>query len=228
MDSEITKGKKSKGKGGRKPKERILYHVHFNEPPTGAHAAAQGHVEALRAGRDAGKSAAAMAATGNPVENPHQDRRVSEPLTQGHANSSTGDHGLGQGRNGAVAYGHPDLRQQGNLDFSEVLSRLHTVRGNVLDLGIPDNSAGGFSHAGEVALRIFDAAAQAGSYSGMPDIDPDPLRPAAYPARTSATADNGSHSYDSQQAACSRSPVSAKTTASDRLAVMRATQRVIT
>jgi hypothetical protein len=92
-----------------------------------------------------------------------------------------------------LAFQHPDLRQS-NTDFSEVLSRLRTARGNVVDLGVPDGTAGGFSHAGEVALHSFDAAMLAGEYRGMQAVDHDPLRPDYHPARASGTPPNGSHS----------------------------------
>jgi hypothetical protein len=122
-----------------------------------------------------------------------------------------------------VAVDHPDLRQS-DTDFSQVLSRLATRRGNVQDLNLPESVPGGFSHAGSVALNFFDGANQAGAVHGLRDpLNPDPYRPADHPSRTSATPDNGGHASGSQQGACSTPRDSMK--ASDRLAIMKATMR---
>jgi hypothetical protein len=126
-----------------------------------------------------------------------------------------------------VAYSHPDLRQS-DADFGTVIENirtLRTARGNVVDLGIPDNTSGGFSHPDEVAIRLYDAAQHAGSFRGMQDVEVDPLRPADHQHRDSATAPNGTHDYSSQQAACSTPRTSMN--ASDRLAIMKETMRVI-
>jgi hypothetical protein len=122
----------------------------------------------------------------------------------------------------ALAWGHPDLRQS-NTDFSRVLSRLSTVRGNVMDLGVSPDTAGGFSHAGEVALHHFDAADQAGRFHGRLLGKPvaDPMRP-DYHQAPSGSGSNGTHDSASQQGACSPLPYSSK---SSRLDVMRETQR---
>ena len=204
MTEDLSKGKK---RGKKAPRERIHYHVMLGTPPaeTGAHAAACGHVEALQQDRpDLDKT------TGNPYPNSYAAER-------------------GARNSGRVAVNHPDLRQS-NTDFSEAFSRLHTARGDRLDPPGADpmadgNMLGGFSHPGEVALRLFDAAGMAGSFRGMQDVNPDPLRPADHIARTSATADDGSHSCESQQQACSTPRQSMK--ASDRLRVMKETMRII-
>jgi hypothetical protein len=117
-----------------------------------------------------------------------------------------------------IAVNHPDLRQS-STDASTVIARLRTARGNTVDLGISDSTPGGFSHAGEVALHLFDAAGDAGSFAGMMPVSGDPSRPAAHRAATGSSS-NGSHSSSSQQAACSTPHDSMK--ASDRLAIIKA------
>ena len=96
------------------------------------------------------------------------------------------------------------------------------LRGNVVDLGVPDGTAGGFSHAGEVALHSFDAAMMAGSYWGMQPVDHDPLRPDYHPARGSGTPPNGSHSTASPASMPRQSMKN-----SDRLEIMKETMRRI-
>jgi hypothetical protein len=90
-----------------------------------------------------------------------------------------------------LAQGHPDLTQH-NTSASQVLAHLHTVRGNTLDLGVADTTAGGFSHAGEATLHSHDFASQAGSYTGMQDVNHSPARPDFHQARTQQS--NGTHS----------------------------------
>ena len=119
----------------------------------------------------------------------HASNRVSAPLDDlGHASPSTGDHGVGQGRSSFIAAHHPDLRQS-STSFDDVLARLRTVNG--------DNANGDrdITHTpGEVALRMFDAAGQAGHYHGMGPVNPSPERPDWHQHRDSATPPNGSHS----------------------------------
>jgi hypothetical protein len=177
MTDDITE----KGKRGKKsPKLRIHYHTPC---PTGAHAAAEGAVE--QAKKDKG-------IPGNPVGNVHSAGsnyaadRVSEPLADGHAAYSTGDHGVGQGRNNALAAGHQDLRQS-NTSFDNVIATLRTERG---DRTAAENGLGGFAYAGEVALRAFAARDQAGTYAGMNPVSTDPSRQAAHQSRGSGTPAN--------------------------------------
>jgi hypothetical protein len=136
----------------------------------------------------------------NPVRNPYQDSRLSEGLTDGRQSPSSGDHGVGQGRNRAIAAHHPDLRQS-NVDFSDVLANLRTCEG---DDEWGDRSM--IRYAGEVALHSFDAANQAGRYQNMQNVDHSPARPDYHPSQQSATKPNGSHSVhdDVQSNAVSR------------------------
>lgn len=191
---------------------------------TPGHAAAEGYCDQMASGQGAGethritpvcahlheatadmsKSAEQMAASatncGSPDVASFNSGRLSEGLgrDQGHQSVSSGDHGNGTGRNDHVAFGHQDLRQS-NVSFSDVLARLHTVRGNTVDLGVPDNTPGGFSHAGQVALASFDAANQAGSYRGMQAVNHNPQRADYHQERGSATMPNGSHSLASPE-----------------------------
>jgi hypothetical protein len=130
----------------------------------------------------------AMFSTPDPYSgSDYADARTSAPLTAGHQAPSTGDHGAGQGRGSHIAAHHPDLKQS-NTSFSDVLARLRTVAG--------DNAYGDKDityTAGEVALRQFDAAGQAGHYHNMQPVNPSPMRPDWHTARNSATAPNGSH-----------------------------------
>jgi len=118
----------------------------------------------------------------------HNAGRLSAPLTDGHAASSPGDHGVGQGRSSFIAAHHPDLRQS-NTSFDDVLARLRTVNG--------DNANGDRDITytpGEVALRMFDAAGQAGHYHGMGPVNPSPERQDWHQHRGSAVPPNGTHS----------------------------------
>lgn len=210
MSEDISKGKK-KRKGGIR--ERVNYHVHLNEPPTGAHAAAEGHVEALQRKPDQTKGAAEMAAAGNPADVPDFGSRRA-------------------GSSREVAYGHPDLRNS-STDFNTVLSRIRMVRGSTIDLGgkETDQTPGGYSHAaGEIALRLYDAANEAGGLArGMRGtVQHDPGNRAEYESAPIG-ASNGTHDCSSQAGAVSRNPQSAgQFKASDRLAIMKETMRVIT
>jgi hypothetical protein len=147
---------------------------------------------------DAAARGKAIAAAGIPGGLPdYAAERVSESLGAGHAAPSPGDHGRGQGRAAEVAFNHPDLRQS-NVSFGDVIARLRTQRGDALDPPGRDpgagNGMGGFAYAGQVALRAFDAAAEAGAYRGMNPRDSNPVRPDYHPARGSGTPPNGSHS----------------------------------
>lgn len=121
--------------------------------------------------------------------------RVSAPITEGHASPSTGDHGVGQGRGSHIAAHHPDLRQS-NTSFDSVLATLRTVRG---DRTAAEIGLAGFAEAGEVTVRQFDAAGQAGHYHDMQPVNPSPQRPDWHQARGSATSPNGGHSLASPQ-----------------------------
>jgi len=202
----ITKGKK------KKKKKRTR-----DDAGTPQHAAAEATVEHLAA-PDVDKGTLSL----ERLADDHNQYRTSEPLTNGHQfPSPAGDHGRGQGRNSAVAFDHPDLRQS-STSFDQILARLRTVRGNVLDLGVSDSTPGGYSHAGEVALASFDQAARAGSYRGMQSVDHDPLRQ-NYHQAASGSGSNGSHSLSNP---VSRNPYSAAKSES-ALDIMKRTQRVI-
>lgn len=150
-----------------------------------------------------GKSAAEMAAYAdsprtrvpNPPRSPgaaQMAQVTSSDRGSGYPSADAYNTGRG-GTSSNVAWNHPDLRQS-NVNFKDVLANLRTVRGNVVDAGIPDSSPGGFSHPGQVALASFDAANQAGSYRGMQSVNHNPARPDYHQERGSATAPNGSHS----------------------------------
>lgn len=103
--TDISKARKGKGKG-KKIREKIVYHVnagHINDHLTPQHAAAQGHQDVMEA--DCGKAIEPA------LNNVSRDFRLSEPIAEGHAAYSTGDHGVGAGRSREIAMGHPDMRQ---------------------------------------------------------------------------------------------------------------------
>lgn len=121
--------------------------------------------------------------------------RLSESLgrDQGHASVSSGDHNTDTGRNTAVAWQHPDLRQS-NTNFSTILSRLQTVRGETAQgMGPSDTTPGGYSLGAQIALASFDAANQAGSYNGLGVVNHDPSRPGSHISQQSATSQNPSY-----------------------------------
>lgn len=180
-------------------------HTDYSAP---AFAQAEGYCDAMSEAKpDETKSAAQMAG-------PAERARGGNALAVEDYNTSRA--GTSSRR---VAVNHPDLRQS-STDASTVIARLRTARGNVQDIGFGPDSAvpGGFSHAGEVALHLFDAAGDAGSFAGMMPVSGDPLRPADHQAASGSS--NGSHRSSSQQAACSTPRDSMK--ASDRLAIIKA------
>lgn len=189
--------KKNPGTPGHAAAEGYCDEMASNEPSGETHRITPVCAHLHEATADMGKSAEQMAASatmyGRPDVAAFNDGRVSESLgrDQGHASVSSGDHGAGMGRNDHVAFSHPDLRQS-NVDFSTVLANLRTVRGNTMDSGIPDSTAGGFSVAGQVALQSFDAANQAGNYRGMQPVNHSPARPGYHQSRQHSP--NGSHS----------------------------------
>jgi hypothetical protein len=144
----------------------------------------------------------------------YAEGRTSAPLTEGHASPSTGDHGVGQGRSSFLAAHHPDLKQS-NTSFDQVITRLQTVNGD----GNGDRST--TYTAGEVGLRMFNAAGQAGHYHDMAPVDPSPQRPDWHTARNSATPPNGSHSTGRP---LGNAPMAAKS-GSEQLEVMKQTMR---
>jgi hypothetical protein len=211
-NTEVTKSKKSRAK------THLHVHLYHNlDKPT---VPSPGLNDALSAvtdysGNDAMKSNGLS--TGNPIEHAHahsdtggyQDR-TSPPIMSGHASYSTGDHNLGENRNPGLAVAHMDLRQS-HVNVSDAIARLHTERGNVVDLNVPAGTSGGFSHQGRVALQMFDARSGAGRYAGMQDVNSDPSRPAAHQSRNSAVLPNPEMPpLDAQLASQSRHPVSAK------------------
>lgn len=238
----ITDGAVVKGKGrkkNRKPRERIIYHVdagHINDHAAPAHALSEGftaemHRDQAKPDETKNMSHAVPTVTSDIGQryqadhNRYQSGGAAEMATPaeraagGNAQSVEDFNQSRSGTSSRVAVGHGDLRQS-NTDFSTVLARLSTRRGNVVDLGVPDNTPGGFSHPGEVALRLFDGRTQAGGFDGMAPVGGNPLRPADHQSRGSATAPNGTHSSSSQQGACYPPRESMK--ASDRVSVMKA------
>lgn len=107
-----------------------------------------------------------------------------------------------------IAWGHPDLRQS-NTDFSNVIARLRTVRGNTMDAGVDPATPGYGDVVGDIALRGFEAASQAGSYRGMPDRAGNGYREDYHIAPLSATAANPCYPQEQYQAT-SNNPMSAK------------------
>jgi len=148
---------------------------------TPAHAAASAQNRAMMEA-DCDKSS-----TGNPHQgSDYNADRVSEPLTAGQQAPSTGDHGVGAGRNPEIAAHHLDLRQS--------VVR-YTPLGTLTTHNDPGNGDRGIIYPpGTVAVSRLDAAAAAGA-SG-------PLLPSGHPsmhgsdhiARNSATPQNGTHS----------------------------------
>jgi hypothetical protein len=72
------------------------------------------------------------------------------------------------------------------VNFSDVIARLRTAP--------PEDASRAITYtAGEVALNLFNARGQAGSYPGMQPVGHAPQRPDYGPARNSATPPNGTH-----------------------------------
>lgn len=207
-----------KGKG----KKRITYNV-YGVCPDGSHeypasgggapTSTPGH-EAAEACLDADMDKGAI---GNPVRTGYQDQRLSEPITAGHAAySASGDHNLGAGRNPGLAVGQPSLDNQSHLPGNDSTVNLHTVRGDLMGDVAPN--LGGFSHAGNVALQMFDARNGAGSFTGMQRVNPSPARPDYHQEHTFPS--NGGHSTAGNVAS---NAVANKS----RLDIMRETMRVM-
>jgi hypothetical protein len=177
---------KGKGKKRTRVRERIVYHVnagHINDHlPTPQHAAAEGHQDVMEA--SCGK------ATGNPVDHVHSATgnynadRLSEPLTAGHAAPSTGDHGVGQGRNPEIAAHHPDLRQQTTTVFP--WQTLRSVNG--------DNQFGDrdITHPRGTAVVQQLQVPHPDQFTSQPSGNPN-VRADHVTARNSATPSNGTH-----------------------------------
>jgi hypothetical protein len=190
MDSEVIKGKK---KLQRQVKELRRLHQNEAHPVPGhqdaygetgsadSNVMAEGFCEEMNK-PDMDKSAREMSAAATAARNGNPARNVEDYAAQRTGNGA-----------GRLAVGNPGMPQR-NTDVSEVLATLRTCRGNVLDLNIPDNTSGGFSHPAEVAVHLLDAAGASGSFRGMMPVSGDPLRPADHPASTSGTAPNGTHS----------------------------------
>jgi hypothetical protein len=186
-EDEVTKGKKR-----TRRRLTVLERMHedCNHDPEGHAAAAataalaSGYTEGMRQEQpDETKSARDMAASATNARGGGGTPSVGSYSRQRTA-----------GGNGRVAVGTHYLVQS-NPGVTEVLATLRTARGNVQDIGFgPDsNVPGGFSHAGEVALHLFDAAGNAGSFPGMMPVSGDPQRPASHQVPTGCDS-NGSHS----------------------------------
>lgn len=106
------------------------------------------------------------------VGNPYAPRnysadRLSEPVTAGHAASSTGNHNIGAGRNAEIAAHHPSLQQQAVT--STPLASIRSVNG--------DNQFGDRSithETGSVNVARLDLASAAGARG--------PLLPSGHPS----------------------------------------------
>lgn len=198
-EPDVTKGK---GKKGKRPRPSYHYHartyLNLNKPlVVNADEAVPKPPqvdECMEADVDKG--------TGNPVGRSDgrswSDARVSPSRVQGQASPSVGDHGANlppgyQPGPREIAYNHESLRQSSPAAF-EALSRLQTVRGDLMGEYAPN--LGGFSHAGNVALNLFNARRDAGSFGGMNPVNPDPLRPDHHVAPLNATGPNGTHSVN--------------------------------
>jgi hypothetical protein len=153
--------------------------------------------------------------------NPHQpggrspaDARVSPSRVVGGQAPSTGDHGASADPMRPVgprelAWRHPDVRQS-NVSFNDVVARLRTAP--------PEDASRAITYCpGEVALSLFNARGQAGSYPGMQPVGHAPQRPDYGPARQSGTPPNGSHST----ANANRPPTQAMK-GSEALSIMKA------
>ena len=129
-----------------------------------------------------------MANPGNPVMPSRgrslADARVSEPVTEGHQASSTGDHGVGMSRSDHIAWDHPDLRQHSTT--IEPFAELHTVNGVTI---------GSLAfQSGRVNVSRLDAYNSAGAPQFREQPSGNPVRPDYHQHRDSATPPNGSHS----------------------------------
>lgn len=211
MTEEITaKGRKR----ARKPRSDVHFHFHGDgDGDTPLHAASRSHETELARPDTAGK-AAGNPNPGNPYPNTYSADRVSAPLTAGRANPSSGDHGVGQGRNADIAVGHPDDRRADSMVGMSIM-RQHQVPGKPADLiarlrtvaGDDNGDRGITYYAGEVALQSFDAASQASArYRDMQRVNHSPERPAAH--TTPIGQDNGPHVPSGN--VVSRPPMSAK------------------
>lgn len=118
---------------------------------------------------------AGKGAAGNPARNVHStsgsygNDRVSGPLTDGHQSPSTGDHGVGQGRNDHLAEGHPTgpspvpgAPNVRHLDLQTTgASPLASLRSNLC------YGANQFSHPSDASVSGQDQASAAGRPRGV-------------------------------------------------------------
>lgn len=140
---------------------------------------------------DVGKRDYSQTGEKHMIGNPHQGsdhnaNRVSEPLTAGHQAPSTGDHGVGAGRNQDLAAHFLDLRQSATTYTP--LAMLRSVNGD------DQNHDRNITHStGTVNVGRLDASAAAPYGGPMPSGHPS-MHGADHIARNSPIAPNGSHS----------------------------------
>lgn len=127
-----------------------------------------------------------MAAYGNPAAvRDYNADRVSEPLTAGHAAPSTGDHGVGAGRNPEIAAHHPSLRQGGSTTFP-LLNNVQLAHGNTFFGQV------GFSEPARVNVTRLDTGGHDTQFTSQPGGNPA-SRAGDHQHRDSATPPNGTH-----------------------------------
>lgn len=129
--------------------------------------------------------------------------RVSESLTSGHSRSaSTGDHGVGTGRNNHVAVEHANLNQHGTtpLPFMQRTESPHGFVGSAA-FHSPFSMTDAPPGAPGDTFTVSQVDSRAGSYRGMNPVSRNPgdgSRPYGM-ARTSGTPDNGGHSLSAPE-----------------------------
>jgi hypothetical protein len=184
-NEDVTKGKRKRTRTAHYVAgEHMHAHMRDHHAVTPQHEAAQGHQDVMEA--SCGK------ASGNPVDHVHSPSgsydtdRVSAPLTAGRAASSPGNprSQFDRSDGGALAIGHPDMRQQ----TTTVLpwQTLRSVNG--------DNQFGDrdITHpTGTATVRQLQVQ-HGEQFTSNPSGNPN-VRGADHSARNSATPQNGSH-----------------------------------
>ena len=209
----------NKGKGKQSSPVNLHLHYHYDSAENraaGPAAPVSPHQDEAEAMVDAQMDKAIAATTGNPYGEDYGAMRVSEPLAAGRAASSTGDHGVGQGRNADLAVGITgrDIKQGRTQSYRQ--ESLSTVNGEATT----DPSRDITYTPGRVNVQRLDLAGAAGRFGGMQPVNPSLNRPGYHQHRDSATPDNGSHDLGTPQSTYVSSMKS-----ESRLDLMKALQR---
>lgn len=183
-----------------------------------------------------GRDSRASATPGNPsspaIGNPviAQDfnaLRLSEPLTAGRAAYSTGDHGVGQGRNAALAVGVPGRHVEqggtGRIPFAS----MNAINPNSVNYTGAVAFGGIGQDPSSVHLDVMPAAERAGLPHGLrAPVSGRPNNAGTTPHMAPQSMTPANPSIPSgQMASASRPPMSAKAESSIGIDIMKATMR---